>query len=59
MQGAGKKTVREDDTVIWRAIVCRKVDRLIVAFHQASIKICGKAAIEEIDQLLIMVLLLH
>ena len=59
MQSAGKKTVREDDTVIWRVIVRREVDRLIVAFHQASIKSCGKAAVEEVNKLLIMVLLLH
>ncbi len=59
VQGAGKKSVRKHDTVIGRFIVSRKVDRLIVAFNQAGIKFFGKAAVEKVYQLLIMVLLLH
>lgn len=57
--GRWQKSVRKHDTVIGRFIVSRKVDRLIVAFNQAGIKFFGKAAVEKVYQLLIMVLLLH
>ena len=59
VQGAGKKPVRKHDTVIGRVVIGRKVARLIVALYQASIKYFGKAAVEKVNQLLIMVLLLH
>ncbi len=58
MQGAGKirAQTRYGDRAFHRQ---PEGDRLIVAFNQAGIKFFGKAAVEKVYQLLIMVLLLH
>ena len=55
MQRAGIEAVSEHNLVPGRFRVCRKIDRFVVAFNQTGIKIVKKAALENIDQLLIMV----
>ena len=49
----------KDDAVIGRVVVSGEVNRLIVALYQPGVKFVVKAAVEEVDKLLIVVLLLH
>ena len=59
MQAAGVKAMGKHNAVIRHVAICRKIDRFVIAFNQTGIKIIGKAAVKNSDQLLIMVLLLH
>ena len=52
MQRAGVEPVSEDDPVIRDFFISRKIDRFVIAFNQTGIKIVGKAAVKNINQLL-------
>ena len=58
VQTAGVKTVGKDDAVIRNLVISWKIDRFVVAFNQTGIKIISKTAIEDLNQLFVMVCVL-
>ena len=54
VDGAGIKAMSEDDSVIRYFRISRKIDRFVVAFNQTGIKIISETAIEDLNQLFVV-----
>ncbi|SAG06634.1 Uncharacterised protein [Enterobacter cloacae] len=59
VQTAGVKAVGKDDAVIRNLVISRKIDRFVVAFNQTGIKIISKTAIEDLNQLFVVMRTVH